>query len=117
MALDIRVEDGVTVIAVGGRIDHTSAPAFKDALLPAVEQAVAAGPGAVLDMTGLDYISSAGLRILMMAAQAAKAKGGALLSCCLGPVVREIFEISRFSFVIPSADSVAAAVARLRGQP
>ncbi len=55
----------------------------------------------MVDLSGVEYISSVGLRVLMLASKQAKAQGGALAVCGLQPVVREIFEISRFNLVLP----------------
>jgi anti-anti-sigma factor len=54
----------------------------------------------VIDLTGVEYISSVGLRVLMVASKEAKAHGRTLVVCGLQPVVREIFEISRFNLVL-----------------
>ena len=47
----------------------------------------------------LDYISSAGLRILLIAAKQLKAAGGELRLCCLNEVVKEVFDISGFTTI------------------
>lgn len=49
-----------------------------------------------MDLEQLAYISSAGLRVVLMAAKRARRSGGRLLLCCLSPAVRELFEISGF---------------------
>jgi anti-anti-sigma factor len=54
----------------------------------------------VIDLTGVEYISSVGLRVLMAASKEAKTHGRTLAVCGLQPVVREIFEISRFNLVL-----------------
>ena len=88
------------VLSPSGRIDHASAEGFKEAILPHVAQCRAGGDVVVLDFTGVDYISSVGLRVLMVASKAAKTHGRTLAVCGLQPVVREIFEISRFNLVL-----------------
>ena len=62
-----------------GRIDHASADAFKAALAPYLAGVASGRDRAVLDLSGLEYISSAGLRVLMLASKQAKAQGGALV--------------------------------------
>lgn len=89
----------VAVISVQGRVDHANAEQFKAALWPALVACKPGGDQLVLDLTGLEYISSAGLRVLMLAAREVKAQNGALVVCGLQPVVKEIFEISRFNIV------------------
>jgi anti-anti-sigma factor len=89
----------VAVITVNGRVDHANADAFKTALWPFLAACQPDGEKLVLDLSGLEYISSAGLRVLMLAAREAKAQNGTLVISGLQPVVREIFEISRFNVV------------------
>ena len=55
----------------------------------------------LLDLGGLAYISSAGLRVIPMAARKLKAKGGALRLCGLAPMILDVFEVSGFSKPIP----------------
>jgi anti-anti-sigma factor len=93
-----RYED-VTVIAASGRVDHANADVFKTGVEPFLKTCTAAGDRLLLDLSGLEYISSAGLRVLMLAAREVRQQQGTLVLCCLQPVVREIFEISRFNVV------------------
>jgi anti-anti-sigma factor len=98
------------VLSPRGRIDHARAEAFKTALAPYLAQA---GPGhpLVLDLGGVDYIASVGLRVLMLASRQARAQGGTIVIAALQPLVREIFEISKFTLVFPCFASVAEALA------
>lgn len=89
----------VLVVSVAGRVDHANAEQFKTRLWPHLAGCRPGGDQLVLDLAGLEYISSAGLRVLMLAAREAKAQEGTLVVCGLQPVVREIFEISRFNVV------------------
>ena len=83
-----------------GRIDHATAEQFKAALAPHLDTCAAARGGVVIDMTGVEYISSVGLRVVMLASKKSKAQGCTLAVCGLQPVVREIFAISRFDLVL-----------------
>jgi len=65
----------------------------------------------VLDFSRLNYISSAGLRILMIAAKQVKSQQGIIVVAAMQPVVREIFDISKFTFVLKCFDSVDEALA------
>ena len=67
----------------------------------------------MLDLSGVDYISSAGLRVLMLARKQAKVQGGTLVVAGLTPVVKEIFEISRFTVVFEVFGSVRDALVRI----
>jgi anti-sigma B factor antagonist/stage II sporulation protein AA (anti-sigma F factor antagonist) len=102
----------VAVAAPVGRIDHASAEAFRLALEPMLAQCAAGSDAVLLDFSGVEYISSVGLRVLMMAAKQARAQKGTVVIAAMQPVVKEIFDISRFSFVFEAFDSVPAALAR-----
>ena len=102
----------VVVLSPRGRIDHASAEAFKTALSPFLAQS-GAGQPLVLDLGGVDYIASVGLRVLMLASRQARAQGGTIRVAALRPLVREIFEISKFTMVFPCFPSVADALADL----
>lgn len=103
----------VLVITVDGRIDYVNAEEFKGSLMPHLTNGTTGGNQVVLDLSRLEYISSAGLRVLMIAAREARAKQGKLIAVALQPVVREIFEISKFTLVIPCFAGVRDALAKL----
>ena len=72
----------------------------------------AEGDRVILDLSDLSYISSAGLRVLMLAARQTKAQNGTLVLTGLQPLVQEIFEISRFNLVFDIAPSLRDALAK-----
>jgi anti-anti-sigma factor len=88
------------VAAPTGRIDHLSAGAFETALTPLLLQAGAGGGALVLDFSGVEYISSVGLRVLMIGAEKMRAQQARLLVAALQTVVAEIFAISRFHRIL-----------------
>jgi len=96
-----------------GRIDHATADSFKAALAPHLARVASGRDRAVIDLAGVEYISSVGLRVLMLASKQAKAQGGALAVADLQPVVREIFEISRFNLVLQVFPTLREALAAL----
>lgn len=101
------------VLATTGRIDHASAEGFKTALQPYLDRCTAGGDVVVVDLSAVEYISSVGLRVLMLAAKQVKSQGGAVAVAALQPVVKEIFEISKFNLVIPCFAGVRDALAEL----
>jgi anti-sigma B factor antagonist len=113
--LNIRVQgyQGVRVLSPVGRIDHFNSEEFRRLLLPHVEHCKADGECLVIDLGEVDYISSAGLRCFMMAEKQAHAQGGRILMAAMQPVVKEIFEISRFTLVFESFATVREAIVRL----
>ncbi|HSE04478.1 MAG TPA: STAS domain-containing protein [Methylomirabilota bacterium] len=103
----------VVVLFPSGRLDHATAEAFKAALGPHLARCTTGGDRVVLELSGVEYISSVGLRVLMLACKQAKAQGGALAVAGLQPVVREIFEISRFNLVLEVLPTLRDALAKL----
>ncbi len=114
MSYDQIVLDGALVVAPrDGRIDLENADGFTAALLSALPTAPKA---LIVDLSSVEYISSAGLRSLMIALKAAKSQNTALAVAALRPLTREIFGISRFDLVFSLFDSVRDAVASLAPQ-
>lgn len=103
-------QQNTLLLALKGRIDSASAGAFEQAVL---ELFAEPGRRAVLDFAAVDYISSAGLRVVLMAAKRAKQGQGRLLLCALPQHVREVFEISGFLKIIDTVDERAAALRQL----
>ncbi len=101
---------GSVVIKPSGRIDLTNSDDFKDALAAALAKAKIA---VVVDMSHVDYISSAGLRSLMIVFKSSKTEAKSFAVAGLQPLVMEIFTISRFNLVFQLFDTVRAAVEKL----
>lgn len=110
MAFGESTVGGAALVTADGRIDISNAEAFKDTLLSA---AAAAKSAVIIDMAGVDYISSAGLRSLMIAFRSAKAAGKGFGVAALRPLVLEIFTISRFNLVFPLYGGVREALQAL----
>ncbi len=98
---------GAIVLSPIGRINNETSPAFQAKLLDCVGSSAAA---VLIDFTGVEYISSAGLRALMIAAKQSKATNGRLAVASLTPMVKEIFAISRFSLVVQVFETTADAI-------
>jgi len=109
--LNSRIQGNVLIIAPQGRIDHSSAEDFSKAMAPHLAECKSGGVALVLDFEGIEYISSVGLRALMLASRQAKAQNGRIAIAALTPVVKEVFEISRFNLVYKVFENVEAAVA------
>ena len=101
----------VLVAAPSGRIDHAASASLEQRLVPLVADAGARLAGVVLDFGGVDYISSVGLRVLMIASKEMRAQRKPIAVAALQPVVAEIFTISRFDQVLPVFSSVRDALA------
>ncbi len=102
---------GNVVVAVPvGRVDHNSATQFEAALAPLVKEASSGKGALVLDFSGVDYISSVGLRVLMIAARQLRESNAKIAVTNLQPVVAEIFAISRFDRILTVFQSVRGAI-------
>ena len=110
MEIETRKEENATVVSVTGKMDAVSAPELEKEL----SQLMADGEkGFVLDLGELDYISSAGLRVILATAKRLKEKEGKILLASLQDMVKEVFEISGFSAIIPIYESVESALNHL----
>ena len=107
MAFEETTVGGAVLVKADGRIDMSNADAFKDALVSAVSTAKRA---VIVDLDGVDYISSAGLRALTIALRAAKDAGKTFAVAALTPLVLEIFTISRFNRLFPVYGAVQEAL-------
>lgn len=96
-----------SVVRASGRLDGTTAPAFEQAVLAAVDRHP---PRLVLDLGGLEYVSSAGLRAILLAVKRGNAVGCALAACGLRDHIREVFDLSGFATVLPLHATVAEAM-------
>lgn len=101
----------VIIAKVSGKIDQLSAETFHRELAPHLAACGVEGVSLVLDLSAVEYVSSAGLRIFMLASRAVKPRLGRLALVGLQPVVREIFEISKFSLLFPIHDRIEDALA------
>lgn len=111
MELNARPHADAVILPLQGRIDHLNAQAFAHALQPYVADCRSGGKPLLFDLSALEYISSAGLRVFMLAAKQAAPAGGRIALAAPQPVVREILEISRFNLVFPLYASLDEALA------
>lgn len=101
----LRHADGRVVGAPQGRVDETTWEAFSGHLSDAVREAAAAGSLLIIDLSGLDYMSSRGLRALTIA----RREAGEVVQITLAAPnsrMREILAISRYDKLFTIADSV-----------
>ncbi len=82
-------------LALRGRLDTVTAPELEQALKDSLEGATSL----TFDLAGLDYISSAGLRVLLSAHKAMASRGG-LKVTNVNEIVREVFEVTGFADIL-----------------
>ena len=100
------------LITVSGRVDHTNSDDFGKALDAAARE-VPQGGGMVIDLAALEFITSAGLRALLLAQRTVSATGGRLVVCGIKGVVGEVFRISRFDTLLRVAGSTGEALRQI----
>ncbi len=109
MQLDSEQQQGVLILKPCGRLDSNTAQQFEKDLLAQLDN----NPQVVLDLAGLDYVSSAGLRVLLIAAKQVKQKAGSLALCALQDSIRQVFEISGFLSILTVCDSREEALSKV----
>lgn len=97
------------MIAASGRVDHATAPEFERAVNACLEPA-RAPRGLIFDFERVLYISSVGLRVLMIAGKAMRAAQARIAVAALQPDVAEILQICRFDAVVETFPTVRAAL-------
>ncbi|MGC9194608.1 MAG: STAS domain-containing protein [Syntrophobacteraceae bacterium] len=107
MDLNSYKHDRFFVVRVGGRMDATTAPQFEKSCLESIEQ----GESCVLvDLKDLEYMSSAGLRSILVVGKKLKSSGGALSFSSLTPNVQHVFSISGFDSMFTIHDCLESAL-------
>ena len=97
----------VTVVEVKGRIDNTTAPVLADRLMAGLRDAQVR---VVLDLSRLDYISSAGFRVLLVAAKHADQTGSRLVLCGITGRISQVFDVGGFLELFTVAENRAAGI-------
>ena len=116
MTLSHRTYGEARVVSPRGRLDHDNCEGFQRDLAAQLEACEKERAALVLDMSGLDYVSSAGLRCLMIAAKQAQGHAGKIVVASPQPVVAEILQISRFNLVLPVFRTTREALASVSPQ-
>jgi anti-anti-sigma factor len=101
----------VVIARLAGRLDSGSAPAAEEQLTRLIGSGA---PRLAIDLSKLEYISSAGLRVLLLVARKVQQAGGKLALFGLNPSVHEVFSISGFNTIFTIRDDAAAAIDAVR---
>ena len=97
-------KDDVSVVGLAGRFDAQSAGEVEDHFKTALD---GGAKNILVDMAEVEYISSAGLRVLLSTAKKLTGLNGKLVLCGLKPYVREVFEVAGFTtifMILPDVD-------------
>lgn len=102
-----------TVVPVTGRLDTATTTAFEKQCVKLISEGIS---HIVLDLTGLQYISSSGLRSILVVAKKLQANDGALALCNPGGIVQEVISISGFDNIFPVYDNLEALATHSAGE-
>lgn len=94
--------EGVMVLRLEGKLDTQCSPEVEEHLTRLIN---AGEMWILVNLEKIDYISSSGLRVLLVAAKQLKAAGGQLRICCVNDFVKEVFEISGFATIIRTLET------------
>lgn len=111
MQIESALVDGIRVVNLTGRMDALTAPQY-DAWFD--ERVQADECRMVLNLAGVDYISSTGLRSLLSTAKQLKARAGALVLCGVAGAVAEVFALSGFMSIFTVVETTEEAMGEIR---
>jgi anti-sigma B factor antagonist len=113
MSIEVKAypRDGMTVVEVAGEIDGSSAPILQSEILPLLQ---VDGVLMILDLGAVTYLSSAGLRMLLLLYRQAATHNGHVALAGLAESIRDTMEITGFLKFFTVANSVEEALAALK---
>jgi anti-anti-sigma factor len=104
------------VLLASGRLDQETCDEFRVELTGYVERCAREQNALILDFSGLEYVSSAGLRCLLIASRQMKAAKGRILVAQMQPMVAEIFAISHFDLMFEVVPTVREALGKVSAE-
>jgi stage II sporulation protein AA (anti-sigma F factor antagonist) len=110
--ISIARSNEVVIVGVEGRLDSTTSSRLEGELLALIAKAE---HRLILDCSRLVYISSAGLRAVLLAAKRLRNAGGVLVLCSLSAAVQKVFDLAGFASIIPVRSSVTEALLEIPG--
>lgn len=96
-------ENDVSIFQLDGRLDSNTSPDFDDRIFSSIDKGT---KNIIVDCQKLDYITSAGLRILNKTAKKLKPIEGKIVLCSMEDYVKEVFEIAGFDTFLPIVPSL-----------
>ena len=86
------------ILALSGKLDATTAKTFEDKILGVINSGT---QRLVVDLSQLEYVSSSGLRVFLLAAKRLQATDGKIVLCALKDQIRQVFDLAGFSSILP----------------
>ncbi len=110
MNIETEHRGDILILRPLGRLDSSNSPELEQLLS---EQLDAGCQRLVLDFSGLSYISSAGLRVVLLAGKKLRASKGKIVLTSLQDMVRDVFDMSGFLTLFAVADSLEEGVTKV----
>ena len=113
--MELQTQDiaNVRLIHVEGRVDLTTAQSFQDFLLPMLSECTGETKKALLDLSGVHYMSSAGLRVLLLASRQCQQQQGEFVLAALPSFLQDVFRVTHFNDLFQVFATVPAALEHL----
>jgi anti-sigma B factor antagonist len=108
---EVELDERSVILRVVGEIHATTAPEFSERLNTAIAQG---RTGVVLDLTGVEFIDSTGLSVLLNGLRRVTRVRGAMVLACANPTVLRLFEITKLDSTFEIVADCDEAVARVR---
>ena len=86
------------ILALSGKLDAMTAKTFEDKILGVINSGT---QRLVVDLSQLEYVSSSGLRVLLLAAKRLQGTDGKIVLCALKDQIRQVFDLAGFSSILP----------------
>jgi anti-sigma B factor antagonist len=91
-------QSGINIFKLNGRLDSNTSQGFEKKIFQAIDDG---SKNMIIDFKNLEYISSAGLRVILKATKALKREEGKMMLCDMQDYVKEVFEIAGFDSFLP----------------
>lgn len=114
MELTCRESPGALIVTLQGRLEAVNAPECKQSLQV---YAQAGGGRLILDLSGLEFVDSSGLGVLLTVLRQAGAKGGDVRLACPTPSVRRLLTLTRLDRIFACFDSLDEAARSFAEHP
>jgi anti-sigma B factor antagonist len=103
MEITEEIQNDINIYRLKGSLDSNTSQGFEQKLFQAISEGA---KNMVVDFKDIDYISSAGLRVILKAFKALQREDGRIILCSMQKYVREIFEITGIDSFVPTLDTM-----------
>ena len=110
MEISEEKREEIKIFSLSGRLDSNTSPQLETRINEALENG---SKQLIINFQDLDYISSAGLRVILKATKDLKRSDGKIMLCSMQDYVKEVFEIAGFDTFLPIVPSMDEAVEKI----